>query len=70
MKSIHVFKVGDRVIYSVTVKSIDKEGRKHNTHLRGRGIVLYRFAGTFYMIRTPKGLEKLIDARNLKKENP
>jgi len=63
MRSIRLFQVGDRVVYSFSIKG--------HGHRSGTGIILRRCGGEAqkpaYEIRTPRGLTKMLFASELRK---
>ena len=70
MRSVHQFKPGDKVEYSIVLNLKDQRGFNYSKHLHGRGIVLQSRGGAkerpAYLIRTPQGLVKIVFANELK----
>lgn len=65
--SLHTFCAGDRVRYSVTVKSLSGRTAAHHT---GLAIILQRCGGETdrpaYLVRTPQGKIKMLFASELR----
>lgn len=69
MKSIHNFKPGDRVAYSVTLAAVPEKNLQKR-HIKGRGVVTQVFPKheePTYEIRTSGGHFKVFYAHELRK---